>query len=118
NVKAVSDPSLGVADATGNAALDPNAEVRVHAGTSIDLSGTDYELPMAANLLAVQLRSNELADDPTQRGGPLENQTVYVDVRTGTSIIGATALAQAEAAVPRTIGYFTTAGGKANFESA
>ncbi|MDB6011885.1 MAG: hemagglutinin-related protein [Gammaproteobacteria bacterium] len=117
NVTAVANPSQGVGSASG-ALLDPNAEIRVHSGTSIDLSGTDYELPMAANLLAIQLRSNELADDPTQRGGPLENQTVYVDVRTGTKIIGATALAQAEAAVPRTIGYFTTAGGKANFESA
>ncbi|HEY0341951.1 MAG TPA: hypothetical protein VGC34_14185, partial [Steroidobacteraceae bacterium] len=117
NVKAASNPSLGVANGSGGTALDPNAEVRVHAGTSIDLSGTDYELPMAANLLAIQLRSNELADDPTQRGGPLENQTVYIDVRTGTNIIGTTALAQAEAAVPRTIGYFTTAGGHANFQS-
>ena len=116
NVTAVANPSQGVGSASG-ALLDPNAEIRVHSGTSIDLSGTDYELPMAANLLAIQLRSNELADDPTQRGGPLENQTVYVDIRTGTKIIGATALAQAEAAVLHTIGFFTTAGGKVNFES-
>jgi filamentous hemagglutinin len=117
NVTAAADPSVGIGGPAG-AALDPNAEIRVHNGTTIDLSGTDYELPMSANLLAIQLRSNELADDPTQRGGPLQGQTVYVDTRTGTNIVGKTALQQAEAAVPHTIGYFTTAGGKANFQSA
>jgi filamentous hemagglutinin len=120
NVNAVSDPSVGIGTGAQNGAnRDPNAEIRVNSGTTIDLSGIDFEQPMAANLLAIQLRSNELADDPTQRGGPLQGQTVYVDVRTAANIgvIGATALDQTIAAIPRTIGFFSTTGGSVNFQS-
>ena len=116
-VVATDNPSLGVGTTPAGEIADPNARIRIHAGTSIDLSGSDYELPMSANLLAIQLRSNELADDPTQRGGALQGKTVYVDVRTGTSIVGKTALQAAELAVPHTIGFWTDTGGTASFQS-
>ena len=96
---------------------NPAAQIRIHAGTSIDLSGSVAELPMSANLLQLQLLSNELADDPTQRNGPLHGQTVYIDMRTGTSIVGQTALQEAEEAVGYNVAYRTTAGGSASFES-
>jgi len=48
------------------ASNNSDAEIRIHSGTSIDLSGST-RLPVSANLLAIQLRANELADDPTQR---------------------------------------------------
>ena len=80
-VVAAANPSIGVQPSD-----NPNAQIRIDSGTTIDLSGSDAELPMAANLVSVQLRSNEFADDPTQRGGPLQSTpnnavTVTVDIR-------------------------------------
>jgi filamentous hemagglutinin family protein len=102
---------------------DPNAQIRIDAGTSINLAGSDAELPMDANLVTLQLRSNEFADDPTQRGGPLQSTpnntvTVTVDVRAdnglGTPIAD---VSSAIAAVGQTIAQRTEAGGSAQFES-
>jgi filamentous hemagglutinin len=116
DVVAAADPSAN--DGTGLATDgNPAAQIRVHAGTSIDLSGSVATLPMSANLLPLQLRANELADDPTQRNGALYGQTVYIDMRVGTQIVGATALEEAEDAVGYNVAYRTTAGGSATFES-
>jgi filamentous hemagglutinin len=102
---------------------NPNAQIRIDAGTSIDLAGSDAVLPMSANLVSVQLRSNEFADDPTQRGGALQSTptntvTVTVDVRAdggkGTPIADVTS---AIAAVGQTIAQRTEAGGTAVFQS-
>jgi len=97
---------------------DPAASLRIDAGTSIDLSGSDATLPMSANLLQVQLRSNEFADDPTQRNGALRGDTVTIDVRAdggaGSPIAD---LASAIAAVGQTIAQRTEAGGTASFQS-
>ena len=62
---------------------DPDAELRVAAGTAINLAGSNATVPMSANLVSIQLNSNELADDPSQRTGPLKGQTVILDVRNG-----------------------------------
>jgi filamentous hemagglutinin family protein len=103
--------------------VDPDAQIRIDSGTTINLSGSDAALPMAANLVSVQLRSNELADDPTQRGGALQSTpnnvvTVTVDVRAdggkGTPIADVTS---AIAAVGQTIAQRTEAGGTAQFDS-
>ena len=112
NVLAAANPGAGVVT-NGNT----NARVRIDPGTVIDLSGTNTQLPMDANLLSVQLLSNELADDPTQRNGALHGQTVVIDTRVGTDIIGSTALAQAEGGVQQSIAYRTTAGGSAHIQS-
>src|SRR3984957_911983 len=110
----LADPGAGVqVSADGN----PAEQIRIHAGTTIDLSGSDAELPMSANLVSVQLRANELADDPTQRNGALRGQTVYIDSRVGTSIIGSSALQEAEATVPYGVAYWTERGGTASFQS-
>jgi filamentous hemagglutinin family protein len=102
---------------------DPNAQIRIDSGTTIDLSGSDAQLPMSANLVSVQLRSNEFANDPAQRGGPLQSTptntvTVTVDVRAdggkGTPIADVTS---ASAAVGQTIAQRTETGGTATFES-
>lgn len=103
---------------------DPNAEIRIESGTTIDLSGSDAVLPMSANLVSVQLRSNQFADDPTQRGGALQSTptntvTVTVDMRAdggeGTPIAD---LSSAIAAVGQNIAQRTEGGGKASFQSA
>ena len=114
NVTASSDPASGVT--TG---YDPAASLRVDAGTVIDLSGSDATLPMDANLIQVQLRSNEFADDPTQRNGALRGDTVTVDIRAdggaGSPIAD---LASAIAAVPENIAQRTEAGGSVTLKSA
>jgi len=113
NVLAAVNPSATAAQANHSA-----AQIRVDAGTTIDLAGSDAEVPMSANLVTVQLRGNELANDPTQRNGALRGQTVTVDVRdangTGTTIADVTS---AIAAVGRNIAQRTTAGGTASFQS-
>ncbi len=112
-VTAVANPSGGL-----SAISDPSAEIQIDPGTDIDLAGSTAVLPMSANLITVQLRSNELADDPSQRGGPLEGQTVVIDMRAdggqGTPIADVSAEI---AAVGQTIAQRTETGGTASFES-
>jgi filamentous hemagglutinin family protein len=118
DVTAAANPSAGV-QSTDN----PNAQIRIDAGTSIDLAGTQTQLPMDANLLTVQLRSNELADDPTQRGGALQSTptntvTVTVDMRADNGAGSPIAdLQSAIAAVGQNIAQRTEAGGTATFLS-
>jgi filamentous hemagglutinin family protein len=78
NVVAAANPDARLAT-NGNTA----AQIQVDAGTNINLSGSDAVVPMSANLVSIQLRSNELENDPQQRGGALDAQTVIVDVRDG-----------------------------------
>lgn len=59
----------------------------MESGSSIDVSGLrSAVLPMERNVVAVELRGNELRDSPLQRNGPLYGETVYVDVRKGTPL--------------------------------
>jgi filamentous hemagglutinin family protein len=112
-VSAAANPSNGIQD-DGNSA----AQIRIDAGTNIDLAGSDATLPMSANLVTVQLRSNEFADDPTQRNGALRGTTVVIDVRAdgglGTPIAD---VSSAIAAVGQNIAQRTEAGGTASFQS-
>ena len=108
-ITASANPSAGVVT-DGNA----DARIRVDAGTTIDLSGSSAELPMSANLVAVQLRGAELADDPNQQNGALRGQTVYVDARVGTPIANVSSAIQA---VPLNIAQRTETGGSAIIES-
>lgn len=63
------------------------ADIVMESGSLIDVSGLDSAvLPMERNVIAVELRGNELRDSPPQRNGPLRGQTVYVDVRKGTPL--------------------------------
>jgi filamentous hemagglutinin family protein len=111
-VTASAAPGVGV-QTDGNAL----ARIRVDPGTSIDLAGSSVELPVTANLLAIQLRANELADDPDQRNGPLYTKTVYVDARVGSPLINQSAFTSALDAVPESVGQRTEVGGSATFES-
>jgi filamentous hemagglutinin family protein len=121
-VTATPDPASAEPTASGAptplTGYDAAASLRIDAGTAIDLSGSDATLPMSANLLQVQLRSNEFADDPTQRNGALRGDTVTVDIRAdggaGSPIAD---LASAIAAVGQTIAQRTEAGGTASFQS-
>jgi filamentous hemagglutinin len=113
-VTASTDPSEGV----GTGADNPAARLRIESGMNIDLAGSDATLPMDANLVTVQLRSNEFADDPTQRNGALRGDTVTIDARAdggqGTPIAD---VSSAIAAVGNTIAQRTETGGTATFQS-
>lgn len=99
----------------GVSAADPNARLRVDSGTKIDLSGSQATLPVSANLVAVQLRSSELADDPTQRNGPLHGLTVYVDARNPSPPLAN--VSGEIAAIPQSVAQRTEQGGNAIFQS-
>jgi filamentous hemagglutinin len=112
-VTAEADPFSGVSSGGST-----QARIHIDAGTNINLAGSDAVLPMDANLVTVQLRSNEFADDPTQRNGALQAQTVTVDMRAdgglGTPIAD---VASAIAAVGQNIAQRTETGGTATFQS-
>jgi filamentous hemagglutinin family protein len=114
---AAANPSPAAADPkSGVAATDPNARLRVDPGVSIDLSGSEASLPVTANLVTAQLRSSELADDPTQRNGPLHGLTVYVDARNAPSPQFANVSGEI-AAVAQSVAQRTENGGNAAFQS-
>lgn len=94
-------------------------------GAVLDVSGANVTLPVGNNVIAVQLRGTELADDPLQRDGVLRGQTVYVDVRAhGTNADGSpwqgTPLANVTgeiAAITRGVSERNLDGGKISIQS-
>ena len=113
NVVAAANPDTGLVT-SGNTA----AQIRVAAGTNINLHGSDASLPMSANLQTIQLRGNELEDDPVQRDGPLRGLTAIVDVRNGKpAIISEDSWQSLLQAIPETIAQRTSVGGTVSFKS-
>jgi filamentous hemagglutinin family protein len=109
--EAAANPKVGVANSD-----NPDARLRIDSGTEIDLQGSDATLPVTANLVSAQLRSSELADDPTQRNGPLHGLTVYVDARDPPPASLANVSGEI-AAVPENVAQRTEQGGSAIFQS-
>lgn len=103
---------------TTGIATDPGSQVRIDAGATIDVSGSNVTLPMSANIVTAQLRGSELANFPQQRNGALRGQTVYVDVRAdgglGTTVADVSGEIQA---IPSSVGQRTAAGGTVNIQS-
>ena len=111
---AVNDPAVSFQ----SQAPDPTVQLRVAAGTSVDLAGSDATVPMSANLVSIQLNSNELEDDPDQRTGSLLGKTVIVDVRNGQPALISTASWQsALQGIQENVAERTSAGGTASFQS-
>jgi filamentous hemagglutinin family protein len=107
------NPALGLSNAANSA-----AQIRIASGTNINLAGSDALLPMSANLLAIQLRSNELEDDPDQRTTALHGDTVITDMRAGRPpIISDSSWQSAVDGVQENIAQRTSAGGSASFLS-
>lgn len=92
-----------------------DSRVFLGANSRIDVSGTtDTVLPMSRNLLAVELRGDELKDVPQQRNGVLRGQKVTIDINKGTNVADVT---KQIAAVPKSIGEIGAAGGKVTMTS-
>lgn len=104
------DPSAQNASATA----DPAAHLRIDSGATIDVSGSEASVPVTSNLISVQLRGSELADDPVQRDGPLRGQTVIIDSRVGTPLAN---VAGDIALIQRNVLQRTTSGGSIVLDS-
>lgn len=91
------------------------SRITLDTGSKIDVSGVEVNLPMERNVIEVELRGNELADSPLQRGGFLNGQKVSVDVRKGTPLADITA---ALASVPKQVGERLTHAGSIQMRSA
>ena len=110
-----------------SAADGAGARIFIDNGATIDVSGTqDVSVPVSRNVVAVNLRANELRDSPLQRNGPLYGKTVNVDITvTGTNADGSTwygtPFADASgyiALIGRTVAERTAIGGAINLISA
>ena len=74
----------------------------------IDTSGDWVDLSLSKNLVNVRITSNDLKDDPVQKGGALLGQTVTVDVRKGTPLFDLSGYA---GAIQRSVAEKATTGG-------
>ncbi len=77
-------------------------------GSSISVAGSWVDLPLDKNLVTFTVTSNDLKDDPQQKGGFLLGKKVTVDLRTDPALFD---LATKKSAVSRTVAEKTTAGG-------
>ena len=84
-------------------------------GSVLDVSGsTQAKEDMGRNVVAVELRSNELKDSPIQRDGALRGETVYVDIREGTDLAD---ISGAVGGIERGIDERLAGGGEINLSS-
>ncbi len=72
--------------------LDPTVgrrgKISIERGSTIDVSGIDgVKVAIERNVVEVDVRSFELRDSPQQRGGILNAEKVYVDIRKGTDLV-------------------------------
>ncbi len=99
--------------------VNSRGQIYLESGATINVAGSvDVSVPIAQNLLELQLRGSELADSPLQRDGLLRGAKITVDIRkqgvfNGLAWVG-TPLGDASGFVgliQRTVGELTTAGG-------
>ena len=62
-------------------ATPDDSRVTIADGVVIDVSGATAERSASDNVVAVELRGNQLADSPAQREGEIRSETVFVDLR-------------------------------------
>lgn len=125
NLTALANP--GSSKTAAQFVQEDGVDIRIEAGSRIDVSGVTTQLAMERNVVEVELRGNELADSPLQRDGILAGQKVNVDIRTvdENGRIPIANLTNAVAGIQRTVAERSTAGGtvtiastgKADFQS-
>ena len=100
-------------------------QIYLDSGATIDVQGSwDVSAPVEQNIVTAQLLGPELADSPLQRVGPLDGQTIYIDIRDtgvydGVEWVG-TPLADVSGYVgliQYNIGELTTAGGTVDLDA-
>lgn len=111
---------IAATDDPVNPAVKGDSRVYLDAGSRIDVSGVKkVALPMARNVVKVELRSNELRDAPLQREGALHGKTVAVDIRDADADghIPIADISGALARIERNIDERSTSGGTINLSS-
>jgi filamentous hemagglutinin family protein len=77
----------GIIDApSGIVTMNATQRVLLDTGSEVNVSGAWTSEPASAELISVQLNSVELRDDPAQKGGVLQGQTITTTVTSGSSI--------------------------------
>ncbi|MBI5751927.1 MAG: filamentous hemagglutinin N-terminal domain-containing protein [Hydrogenophilales bacterium] len=115
NIKALANPSKTNLDADTLTAAVAGVRVQFDQGSWIDVAGlTDAAAPVSNNILAVELRGDELKDSPLQRDSFLRGQKVYVDVNKGTPLAD---ISGYESQIGRTARARSTVGGTIKVQS-
>lgn len=98
-------------------AASPDGTVTVESGAVVDVAGLDdVTLPVSRNIVSQEIRRNELAGSPAQRGGPLFGEVVHFDLRKGVPAIADVAAAISN--LGRDVSERSTAGGAITLEGA
>ena len=108
SLTALPNPSVTRPNGASPLPQDTESRIRLDAGSRIDVAGSVADVDLARNLVAVELRTNELRDSPLQRDGALRGKTVFVDARVGTPLGD---VSGAVAAVKQDVRERTAAGG-------
>lgn len=115
NIKALANPSITNLDANTLTAAAAGVRVQFDPGSWINVAGlTDAAAPVSNNILAVELRGDELKDSPLQRNSFLRGQKVYVDVNKGTPLAD---ISGYESQIGRTARARSTVGGTIKVQS-
>ncbi len=96
----------GIIDApSGIVTMNATQRVLLDTGSKVNVSGAWTNEPASAELISVQLNSVELRDDPLQKGGVLQGQTITTTVTSGSSIgdISAAILGREKTAMERAV---------------
>ena len=117
NLTALANPGSSKTDA--RLVQEDGVDIRIEAGSRIDVSGVTTQLAMERNVIEVELRGNELADSPLQRDGILAGQKVNIDIRTvdENGRIPIANVSNAVAGIQRTVAERSTAGGTVTIAS-
>ena len=85
--------------------MNATQRVLLDTGSKVNVSGAWTNEPASAELISVQLNSVELRDDPLQKGGVLQGQTITTTVTSGSSIgdISAAILGREKTAMERAV---------------
>ncbi|MCX7099392.1 MAG: filamentous hemagglutinin family protein [Methylococcales bacterium] len=111
NVVATENPSNPLQASTNSNA----SRILVDGGAKIDVSGIDTTIKsMESNVVAVELRLNQLKDAPLQRDGILYGKTILVDARKGTPLAD---IKPDVAAIKKSLGERLAKGGDINLSS-
>ncbi len=99
----------------GLISIQANQRAYVGSGARISAAGSWADIPLEKNLLTIKLTTNDLKDDPVQKGGFLLGQTVAVDVRNGNPQLFD--LSTYAGSIQRTVAEKTALGGDITFNS-
>src|SRR5262249_39638721 len=82
--------TLDAADPDNPAGATSTSRIYVDSGATISAAGMWVPEPASANVIKIDITSNELKDAPLLRNGPLQGESVFVDIKRGTPLFDIT----------------------------